>query len=252
MAPSRPRCGRTEFDHDQFGEAYPPGIERSWWHVARNGVIAGTFARWIPRDARVLEVGCGTGIVTEHLRDRDWNVTGVDLGEPKAGLHASGHLLLGTNALELPVDLREGFGALVLFDVIEHIGDAPAFLRTLLDAFPNARHVVITVPARQELWTSFDDHFGHFRRYDRRMLREEFSACGLVTDQIGYFFHGLYPAIVMNNLLRGRKRNIRFSASAPGAASSVHAWLGSIFALEARLLPAALPGSSIIAVARRA
>lgn len=242
---------RTEFDHDQFHEAYPPGIERSWWSLARNRVIARAFARHVPRDACVLEVGCGTGIVTAYLRNAGWDVTGADLGQPTSGVQAPEHVLLGTNALELPADLRARFTALALFDVIEHIEDPPAFLRELLRAFPHAQQVLVTVPARQELWTTFDEHYGHFRRYDRPMLRAEFAGAGLRTDHIGYFFHALYPAIGVNNLLRGCERNIRFSAPAPGFASAVNSAIANAFSMEARVIPRSWVGSSIMAVGRR-
>lgn len=242
----------TEFDHDQYAEAYPPGIERSWWHVARNRVIADALAAHLSRATKVLEVGCGTGIVTAHLRARGWNVTGVDLGQPENGTLASEHLLFGQDATDLPAELRNGIGALLLFDVIEHIADAPAFLRHLLSAFPKARHVVITVPARKELWTTFDDHFGHFRRYDRAMLRKELGSALLEPDHLAYFFHGLYPAILLNNLLRGGERDLRFVPPPPGVRTTLNKSLAALFALEARLLPKVLLGSSLIAVAHRA
>lgn len=241
----------TEFDHDQYAEAYPPGIERFWWHVARNRVIADTLAAHLPRATKVLEVGCGTGIVTAHLRARGWDVTGVDLGQPQSGTLASEHLLFGQDATKLPKELRDGIGALLLFDVIEHIADAPAFLRDLLAAFPNVRLVVITVPARKELWTTFDDHFGHFRRYDRAMLRNELGSAGLEPGHLAYFFHSLYPAILVNNLLRGRERDLRFVPPPPGFRSTLNRSVGALFALDARLLPKALVGSSLIAVAHR-
>lgn len=241
----------TEFDHDQFDEAYPPGIENTWWQVARSRVIVRTFANHVPLTARVLEVGCGTGIVTTHLRNAGWNVSGVEIGSPKNPLTTGGHVRTGINAVDLPLEERKEFDALALFDVIEHIEDAPTFLGELFTAFPNARQLIITVPARQELWTSFDDHFGHFRRYDRPMVREQFRQAGLVTDHVAYFFHGIYPAIAINNALRGRKRNIRFAAPAQGAATVVNRSLGTLFALESRVLPGGVVGSSIIAVGHR-
>ncbi len=242
---------KTAFDSDRFREAYPPGIERSWWHVVRNRVIADAFARYVPKDARILEVGCGTGIVTAALRARGWNVNGVDLGEPTPDLPVSEHLRLGTDALTLPANERASFHVLALFDVIEHLEDAPGFLRSLLDAFPNARQVVVTVPARAELWTSFDDHYGHFRRYDRPMLRAELTRAGLAPVRVAYFFHGLYPVILLNNLIRGRKRDTVFKAPRPGFDAAVNQAIGSLMALGSRVLPGALVGSSIIAVANR-
>ena len=241
----------TAFDNDRYRDAYPAGIDRSWWHVARNAVVAHAFTKHIPRDARVIEVGCGTGIVTNALRERGWNVTGVDLGEPRHGILSKDHLLLGTDALTLPVDLRRSFTTLALFDVMEHIADAPAFVRSLLEAYPNVRQVVITVPAGKQLWTNFDDHYGHFRRYDVPLLREEADSAALRMEHIAYFFHGLHPVIRLNNLLRGKERDIRFLAPATDLSSGMHRFLGTCFALEARVLPDRLPGTSIIAVAHR-
>ncbi len=241
----------TAFDSAHLQDAYPPGIERSWWHVARNRVIERAFARHIGKREHVLEVGCGTGIVTNALRARGWNVTGVDLaGQADAG-RPDNHLLLGADALTLPRTLRDGITVLALFDVIEHIADAPAFLRALLAAYPNTRQVVITVPARAELWTTFDDHYGHFRRYDRAMLRSEIEKTGLRTDHLAYFFHALHPVILLNNLVRGRERDTRFQAPKGSLSIALNTWIGHAFALEARLLPDSLIGSSIIAVARR-
>lgn len=242
---------RTEFDHDRFSDAYPPGIERSWWHVARNRTIARVCARHLPTGTRLLEVGCGTGIVTTYLRSRGWDAWGVDLGVPADGPHAHEHLMFGTNALEMPDAERRRYGALALFDVIEHIADAPLFLRELLAAFPNARRMVITVPARDELWTTFDDHYGHFRRYDLAMFRDELSRAGSRAVHAGYFFHGVYPAIALNNMLRGRERDIRFTAPPSGGATVINRIIGEAFSLEARILPRGLPGSSIIGVAER-
>lgn len=242
---------RTAFDNDQFDEAYPLGIEHTWWHVARNRVIARTFHRHVRKGSRVLEVGCGTGIVTAALRQRGWNISGVDIGDPKHGLHATGHMMLGTDALTLPVELRTSIDILALFDVIEHISDPTAFLRSLLDAFPNVRQVVVTAPARKELWTTFDDHYGHFRRYDRDGLRTDLVRAGLRPEHIGYFFHGVYPAILLNNMVRGRKRAIRFNAPSEGLATSFNIAIGAYFAAEAAVLPDRLVGSSLIAVAAR-
>ncbi len=241
----------TAFDNDHLQDAYPAGIERSWWHVARNRVIARAFQRHIGKHEQVLEVGCGTGIVTSALRERGWNVTGVDLAGRDVASRRDSHLLLGVDALTLPHTLREGITVLALFDVIEHIQDAPAFLRSLLTAYPNTRQVVITVPARTELWTTFDDHYGHFRRYDRAMLRSECEAIGLRIDRLAYFFHALHPVILLNNLVRGRERATRFHAPESRLSIALNTCVGRLFALEAALLPGSLVGSSVIVVARR-
>lgn len=238
----------TDFDPGQFEEAYPPGIERTWWQIARKAVVARVFDRFVPRTDRILEVGCGTGVVTHHLRSLGWKVKGVELGMPSRGIHSPEHLMLGTDATKLPAPFREGITTLGLFDVVEHIADAPSFLRSLMNAYPNVRTVVVTVPARKELWTTFDDHFGHFRRYDRPLLHRELADAGLRPTHSAYFFHSLYAAITLNNAFRGRKRNVRFSAPAPGIPTMLNRIVGTLFAMESAILPGAWPGSSLIAV----
>lgn len=239
----------SAFDSERLRDAYPPGIERSWWHVARDRVIHRTLSRHIHRASQVLEVGCGTGIVTNALRARGWNVTGVDIADPLDAVRQDGHLILGTDARMLPNELRGSIDVLALFDVIEHVNDAPAFLRELLAAFPMARQVVLTVPARKELWTSFDDHYGHFHRYDPALLQEELRGAGLEVEHMAYFFHALHPIIALNNLVRGRKRAIRFHAPRSALSIAFNSALGSLFAVESTVLPGAIPGSSLIAVA---
>lgn len=242
---------RTEFDRDQFNDAYPAGIERSWWHVARNQVIKRHFHRHVPRNAKVVEIGCGPGIVTAHLRAAGWNVTGIDPGTPTADMHLKQHLLLGVDPLALPEEPRMSFDTIALFDVLEHVEDPRLFMRTLLKAFPKVRKAVITVPARRELWSSFDDHYGHLRRYDRPMLRDHLGDAGLRTVTISYFFHSLYPMIRWNNMLRNGTRTVRFNAPAKGPLSVLHWLLGRSIAMDQRLLPPKWHGSSLIIVAER-
>jgi hypothetical protein len=83
------------------------------------------------------------------------------------------------------------------------------------------------------------------------MVQDEFKQAGIEPDHAAYFFHGIHPAITVNNLIRGRKRNIRFKAPAQGAATAVNKALGTLFAWESRILPGSIPGSSIIAVGHR-
>jgi hypothetical protein len=85
-----------------------------------------------------------------------------------------------------------------------------------------------------------------------RITYADLAAAGLRCAHMGYFFHGVYPAILLNNLARGRKRDIRFIAPSQGIGTAMNRVVGSLFAGEASLLPGGLVGSSIIAVASRA
>jgi 2-polyprenyl-6-hydroxyphenyl methylase/3-demethylubiquinone-9 3-methyltransferase len=86
---------------------------------------------------RVLDVGCGAGVAAEALAKRGCRVLGLDPAEEAiaaARRHAAGrdlpvqYLLGGPEAL-----LGEGtrFPVVMALEVIEHVPDPPAFLRTL-------------------------------------------------------------------------------------------------------------------------
>ena len=69
---------------------------------------------------------------------------------------------------DLPEEERRGVTTLLVLDVIEHLEDPIAFLREVLSSFPDVSSLIVTVPAREELWSAFDDFYGHHRRYTLR------------------------------------------------------------------------------------
>ena len=97
-------------------------------------------------------------------------------------------IFAGIPAEMLPIAFRESIECLLFLDVIEHVDDAPGFLATMLAAYPNASTVIVTVPARPEVWSEWDEHFEHRRRYMRESLSAHLKEAGLHLTKMRYFF----------------------------------------------------------------
>ena len=141
----------TEFSDDQYDHAYPDGIENHWWILARNRILTHVIRKSARNNAVLLDVGCGRGIVVKYLRDKGIACTGVELAMAPPVFSVRDHVRMGVDAWDLPLAERVRFDTILLLDVIEHIPDPAALLKRLSDGFPNLSHLIVTVPACQEL-----------------------------------------------------------------------------------------------------
>jgi hypothetical protein len=244
---SDPSDSSTTFDATHYDKAYPDGIERHYWHRARNIVIARALRReGLGAGARLLEIGCGRGLVTAALRDVGFDCHGVELADAIPPPRVAPYVRTKTSFEDLPPAVRREVRGALLLDVLEHIEDPIDFLERIRSALPSLEVLLLTVPARRELWSRWDEFYGHRCRYDRPSLEGELTRARYAVHVCEYFFHGLYPAALAINAL-GRARSTDVVAPPE---SLIHRAVGRWFALESAALPGFVPGTSLIAAAR--
>ena len=80
-----------------------------------------------------------------------------------------------------------------LFDVLEHIENDFEFLSKLLNKLKKGSRIYITVPAHQFLWSDVDSYGGHFRRYNKKMVKNLTNKLDVNLEYFSYFFSYLLP-----------------------------------------------------------
>lgn len=232
----------TEFTAQMNAEAYAAGVDRHYWHLSRNRMILRTVRGLGLAAPRVLDFGCGRGIVLQHLRNAGLDTIGY---EPSSGWRDS-DLPAGLYAqLDHAATTHPDINVALLLDVIEHLAEPLEALDDCRRHFPHLRHFVVTVPARPELWSNYDEHFGHYRRYvptDLVALAGRLEGFRLVSWR--YLFQMLYlPALLLRAL--GRPRSIHMP---PPRHPAVHAALSRVIDVQHACLPRGVYGSSLLAV----
>jgi SAM-dependent methyltransferase len=209
--------------------------------VARNGFIADAI-----RAARasgawgggpILEVGCGSGLVTKAMHDAGFPVRGVDLGAPQPIPGAGELLTLGVEAKDLPRSERAAVELVLLPDVIEHLPDPAGFMGELTRILPALKGIIITVPARPELYSDYDRYYGHFRRYTPELVAEHFDGAGFDCIKWSYEFRGLYMAARLMQLANLPRQTTR----KPPKWAALHRMIAAGFRAESALA-APFPG----------
>lgn len=178
---------------------------KHFWFRGRNMVIRETIRSSL-RNARgmsFLEVGCGTGYVLAELAKMGFVVTGLDMHDEGLAYARqrvpAGNFFVGTLDQFRP---KQRFDAVGMFDVLEHISNDSTTLLSCLRLLRKNGMLYITVPARPELWSVYDDISGHKRRYTKDSLVEVLTAAGFRIRSISYFgFFQYIPHLVMKRLI---------------------------------------------------
>jgi len=237
----------TQFSESQTQQAYYDGIEKNFWHTARCSIVTSLCSRY--RAEPFLEIGAGRGYMPNAFLEAGWSGTGIELSSEMMPYKAGLPIRYGTDAFDLEEKQRYIIRSIGLFDVIQHLPDRVFFLAQLRSYFPNLEYLYITVPACMSLWTNYDEFYGHFLRYNPRILRKELNDAGYEVVKLRHFFHALYIPI----WLKARVGSARTVAYTPptGLVALLHRLIGSYFIWEAAFVPGWVPGSSLVCIAKR-
>ena len=152
-------------------------------------------ARWIEkrndrRPGRVLDVGCGRGLLLKVFRNRGWEVAGTELSDQAASYAREVlHLPVQTGNLEQLNLPANQFDAVVMWHVLEHLPEPRATLAVVNRVLKPGGVFIASVPnfggweARfsRDKWFHLDvpRHLTHFTNESLRHLLRDTGFCDL-------------------------------------------------------------------------
>jgi SAM-dependent methyltransferase len=225
-----------------------------WWFIGRRFIIEQILNKlFLPKNAEILEVGCGTG-GNLTLLAKFGRVYGVELDDTAreyARKRGIGIILKGSLPDEIPF-AGQLFDLIVMTDVLEHVGEDHVALERLCSRLKLGGYILITVPAFPALWSRHDDLHHHKRRYTKERLRTILINGGYNIIKESYINCIMFPAIAGMRLMQ-RFLGMRDADDLKLYPPFINRILAGLFAGEAHLLKfVSLPfGLSLLCMGRQ-
>jgi 2-polyprenyl-3-methyl-5-hydroxy-6-metoxy-1,4-benzoquinol methylase len=143
----------------------------------------------------VLEVGSGTGNITQFLCTEEREVMATDVvssyrNKLQRQFEGNSRVRVGTFDLTsvAPEEYRAcQFDTVVCLNVLEHIEDDLFALEQMSEVLAPGGKLALLVPAHRALYGNFDRAVGHFRRYEKPELTAKLQQTGFAVSELKFF-----------------------------------------------------------------
>ncbi len=191
--------------------------EKHWWHISKRKVVArmlDTFLR--KKKPQILDIGCGAGKIMDMLSGFG-TVWGLDKSKTalsfckKRGFR---HVTLGDAADTGFQD--DFFDVITMLDVLEHT-EEHATLPETTRILKKGGIMILTVPAYQWLWSTWDEVLRHKKRYSKGDLETLVKKYGFTIMRSSYMYSFLVLPAYVFRMLKSHKQSYEsdFSTNPP-------------------------------------
>jgi SAM-dependent methyltransferase len=210
-----------------------------WWFVARRKILEDKLKTLnLPKNAKILEIGIGTGGNLEMLakfgevQGIEMNPRAIELAHQKTNNNFNIHEGMCPDGIPTFADK---FDLICMFDVLEHIEKDEETLLALHTLLAKNGTLMITVPAYLWLWSMHDKHLHHHRRYTARRLSYDANIAGWTKQDMSYFNFMLFPVIALIRIKDKILKKDNFTGAEPPT-PAINALLRRIFGFEKYIL----------------
>jgi SAM-dependent methyltransferase len=223
----------------------------SGWHRHRSAVLADVLEA-LPPGGTLYDLGGGNGFVSRALVAAGHPAVLVEpVEEAVRTAYERGLRPVICSTVEAAGFPEGSLPAVGMFDVLEHLDDDLAVLRTIHGLLAPGGRLYLTVPKHPRLWSAHDDESGHQRRYTSASLRRVVADAGFVVERETSLFSALLVPMAVRSLVHRKPRTGEAAARVTDPTSG--ALFGRLLAHERRSLRRRdrRTGTSLLLVARR-
>lgn len=178
----------------------PSGIYKSY-------LLDRIFTQYTFRNP-ILEIGCGTGEFFERLKEYNLEGEAIDMNQETVNHCRKKCKALGLklkmhqkNFFDYNIDSK--FNTIFMFEILEHIEDDQQALQKIADLLEKKGCFLMSVPAKQALFSQEDKFQGHLRRYEKKDLIEKHNKASLTIKL--FWCYNPFP-YVTHSLMRIKKK----------------------------------------------
>jgi SAM-dependent methyltransferase len=118
--------------------------------IKRLRFITDSLQQHIPAGGRILDVGCGNGVISRHLGQFGYNVLGIDISEKTIAVAQQRNKYPNVrfeaiSAEELTAS-GERYDAVICSEVLEHLNQPQLLLQTIHSSLKDDGLLIVTVP----------------------------------------------------------------------------------------------------------
>lgn len=176
-----------------------------WWQARAALALALLRRMHIDPPSRLLDAGCGWGVTLAALEQQGYAVTGLDISRRALEtLDRPGRSLIEADLSQHVPDRSAQYDAILALDVIEHLDDDAAAVRTLAALTKPGGIAIVSVPALPALFSEFDRVQGHRRRYVPETLASVFHETGFLVEHVLWWGGWMLPLIRAQRAARSR------------------------------------------------
>jgi len=176
-----------------------------WWFVGMSKVYNYLVTTYAPvtqqKPLRILDAGCGTGVMLTHLALHG-NVSGIDFSEEaikfctmrglqQVSCQDACHTSFADNSFDL----------VTVFMMVEHVPDDVKLIQEMKRICRPGGRIILFTSAFSILWSEHDDASHHMRRYSRAEFKKLLTDQQLLIVKLSYFSMLLFvPFLVLNSV----------------------------------------------------